>query len=69
MRLSSVNKRLLHLWKQDEVHRDEIRRIGRVGDQRDGSGGEPVLGGSGCVDLSVIPAPKQSSVKNGPVDK
>ena len=36
------------LWKEEEVHGDEIRQKGRVGNQPDGTGGEPVLGG-GCI--------------------
>ena len=54
-----ANQLFLQLWKQGEVHGGKIRRLGRVSDQWDGSGGKPVLGGGGKKDRSNVPAPNQ----------
>ena len=55
---------LLHLWKQEEVRRCEIRRKERVSDKRDDAGGQPVLGGGDINDGKIFQP--QISVKNGP---
>ena len=55
------------LWKEEEVHGDEIRQKGRVGNQPDGTGGEPVLGG-GCMMTGKL-FQQKISVKNGPDGK
>ena len=45
--------------EEEEVCVGEIWRKGRVGDQRDGAGSEPILGGGSKKAWGVVPAPNQ----------
>ena len=54
---------LLYLCKQEEVRRGEIQHIERVGDQQDGTGGEPVLAAVALMTGEFFQP--QISVKNG----
>ncbi len=49
---------ILHALKQEEVPRHEIRRIGRVAEDLDVVGGEPILHDGGGVDRGVVPVEK-----------
>ena len=56
------------LWKEEEVHGDEIQQKGRVGNQPDGTGGEPVLIVAAALMTGKL-FQQQIIVKNGPDDK
>jgi hypothetical protein len=59
---------VLHAPKQEEVRRNEIRRMGRVAEDLDIVAGEPILHDGGGVDWGIVPVEKPTLFsQNGPL--
>ncbi len=56
---------VLHVPKQEEVRRRQVWQIGRVAEDLEAVGGQPILDDGGGVDRGVVPVEKPPLVHQG----